>query len=137
MTRRTLAGSLLVALFVMAMMRSGSAALDVLPIIDRPPLTAAQAIALAEKQLRNPNQNLLVGIDWAKSTKFTPRFSDGTRLLPVDQPDSYSWFVTYVYKDDELAAALAELGTVREFTAVRVIRVKSDGTAAVMAGFRS
>ena len=134
MTRRMM---LLVALLAVAAVRSGSAAQDVLSFTERPMLTAVQAIAVAEKKLRgDPAQYLLVGVNWAVARDFRPQFSDGARLLPVnDQPDTYSWFVTYLYKHEEWAKALEKIGKVTDFTNLTVVRVKSDGTAAAMTSF--
>jgi hypothetical protein len=80
------------------------AGLGVLPPIPVPKLTAAQAMAIAQAHLGNdPARCTLVGVDWHKAADFQPRFAVASRFLANDHPDDYSWFVTYVYKDDTLA----------------------------------
>ena len=73
MSVRVLSGLLLATLLIVAAIDTGSAALEVMPVIERPTLTASQAIAIAGKQLRDDQgPYLLVSVDWAEAGKFRP-----------------------------------------------------------------
>jgi hypothetical protein len=110
----------------------------VLPEIPAPKLTASQAIEVAKQRMGDSTNFTLVGIDWCKSSTFQPRFNDGTQYSPgKDHPDDYSWFLTYVYKDDQMEKGLTGMGIKRQFNAVHVIRVKDDGQIGAFVGFRA
>ena len=130
-------GLLLAATFVTSLIRPGSAGVAVLPEIPVPRLAPAQVLAIAQQRIGTATDYTLVGLDWRKSSDFQPRFSDGTQYSPADdQPDEYSWFVTYVYRDREMDEAYRKMRIVRRFNAVRVLRIKADGSVGVFIGAR-
>ncbi len=109
-----------------------------LPEVPVPKLTATQALAIAQKRLSNAKNFTLVGIEWCKASDFKPRFSDGTQYSPGnDHADEYSWFVTYVYRDEEVADAFKKMGITRQFNAVSIVRINNDGQVASFVGFRT
>lgn len=129
---------LLTTMFVTQLIGHCVAGLAVLPEIPVPKLTASQALAIAQQQMTNATGFTLVGIEWCKSSAFQPRFNDGTHWWPGDDhPDEYSWFVTYVYKDEQLDERMRRIGIKRRFNEVCVIRVRDDGQIGRFDGFRT
>jgi hypothetical protein len=131
----------LVLASILTLGASSYRATSILPPIPRPKLTAGQAIEIAQKSFKSdPLKLLLVAVDWYKSSEFQPRFSDGTQWQPVnDHPNDFSWFVTFAYKDPEIAKWLEKHpdGPTREFTSSTIVRVKDDGTIGEMVGVRT
>ena len=131
-------GFLLAATLVTSLTHSGAAGVAVLPEIPVPKLAPAQVLAIAQQRIGTATDYTLVGLDWYKSSDFQPRFSDGAHYSPAhDQPGEYSWFVTYVYRDKQTDEAFKKMGIVRRFNAVRVLRIKADGSVGVFIGSRS
>jgi hypothetical protein len=55
------------ALFIAAMTSRSQAGTAILPVVERPKITASQAIEIAQKQLgSNAGRYVIVGLDWAK-----------------------------------------------------------------------
>jgi len=129
---------LLVSVLLMGSLPHNGAGVTVLPEIPRPNLTVAQVLVIAQAHLgADHGRFTLVGVDWQRASDFKPVFSDAQYSPAGDEPDQFSWFITYVYKDEAIAKALADLGIKREFNAVRIIRVKANGQIGAMIGFRA
>jgi len=121
----------LVAALLTVSIGSATAGLKALPEIPMPALTAEQALAVAQRKV-NSSAYVLVGLEWAKASEFQPRVSDGTDWHALDSIDEYSWFVTYVFRDERVAALHPE----QPFNSVSVLRIKPDGTIGLLVGTR-
>ena len=103
--------------------------------------TAIEAIAIAQKQVKNDPKLVLVGIDWCQASSFQPRISDGTQYHAMDDdPTGYSWFITYVYKDEQMEKEFEKLGSPKiniKYNSVLVIRIKNDGSIGRLIGTRT
>jgi len=112
-----------------------------LPEIPAPKLSAADALAIAQRHESKSTHNLvLVAVNWCKPSVFQPSFSDGTTYSPGnDHPDEYSWFVTYVYTDEHMAEFNRKMGLKEKsrFNSVLVIRIKDDGQVGSFVGVRT
>jgi hypothetical protein len=96
-----------------------------------PKLSAIDALAIAQREIANDAKLTLITIEWCRASDFQPRVSDGTTFLPLDdQPNGYSWVVTYVTKDQTIER---RKGSSRRLT---VIRIKDDGTIGKLVGIR-
>lgn len=130
---------LLTTIFATQLFGNCFAGLGVLPEIPIPKLTATQALAIAQHHMTNFTNYTLVAIEWCNSTTFQPRFSDGTHYTPAnDHPNEYSWFVTYVYKEEVIDKLDSEMGLNRHrrFNSVLVERIKDDGQIGILIGTR-
>jgi len=107
-----------------------------LPEIPVPTLTATKVLAIAQQHMpANSTNYVLVSVDWHKASDYFPPFSDGTEWSPVnDHPNDYSWFLTYVYRDELMAK---HSGSKRRFNSVLVIRIKDDGQIGLYIGART
>jgi hypothetical protein len=93
-----------------------------------PTLETTRVIEIARRRVSALKNYTLVGIDWCRASEFKPRFSDGTDYSPGnDQPNDYSWFLTYMYPDPGRP----------NYKKVLVVRIKPDGSPGVFIGFRS
>jgi hypothetical protein len=112
-----------------------------IPDVPIPKTTAVEAVAIAQKQIKNNPKLVLVAIDWCRASSFQPRISDGTQYHAVDNdPNGYSWFITYVYKDEQLEKEFEKLGSPKrdvKYNSVLVIRVKDDGSIGRLIGART
>jgi hypothetical protein len=93
-----------------------------LPDIPAPRLTAGEAIKITEDHIREQSKGrglLLVGIDWCRQDRFTPRISDGTSYGWVDATEDWSWFLTYVGREAGSKTA--------RYSEVHVFRVRDNG----------
>ena len=77
---------------------------------------------------------MVVSIDWARASAFQPRGASAHYSPANDQPDEYSWFVTYAYKDAFIDQNLKQQGIRRQFNAINVMRIKDDGRIGVFIG---
>jgi hypothetical protein len=107
-----------------------------LPEIPVPKLTVTEVIAIAQQHRAiNSTNRVLVSVDWHKASDYFPPFSDGTEWSPGnDHPDDYSWFLTYVCRDERLAKAW---NSKHRFNSVLVIRIKDDGQIGLYIGART
>jgi hypothetical protein len=112
-----------------------------LPEVPVPTLTMTKVVAIAQQMeaaLQKANstnftQFTLVDIEWCKASDFSPPFSDGTQYSPLnDHPNDYSWFVTCVYRNEQMAKF-----SKHRFNSVHVIRIKDDGKIGVFLGVRT
>ncbi len=112
-----------------------SGGLGILPEVAVPKLTATEVLAIAQKNMaKSTNSFVLVAVDWYKASDFQPRFNDGITYSPGrDDPEGYSWFVTYLYRDEELQK---NLHVKRRFNTVRVMRIKDNGQKGEFGGGR-
>jgi hypothetical protein len=118
--------------------RAGTADISNVPI---PKMTPEQVLAIAEPRIHLQAQCAradscrIVEVDWAKNSSFQPRISSGTQWHVVGDPaDDYSWFVTFVYRDEDMAKLMGTApGKVNES---ETIRIKNDGKDGVLLGTR-
>ena len=121
----------LATLFVALLVTRVIAGLGMLPPIPVPKLTAAQAMAIAQAHLGPDSARYtLVGVDWHKSSDFQPRFAVAQYTPANDHPEEYSWFMTYVYRDNLVPGTEAT----QPFTAEHVIRIRDDGEIGAFIG---
>ncbi|HXR48620.1 MAG TPA: hypothetical protein VN784_14385 [Candidatus Limnocylindrales bacterium] len=126
---------ILIAIFITQLAGYGDAVTVPLPEIPAPELTAPQVLAIAQQHLGSSTNYTLVSIDWCKASDFQPRYSDGTDYSPGnDEPNGYSWFITYVYRDEQMAKAF---GGKSRFNSVLVMRIKDDGKTGLFIGGRT
>ena len=89
--------------------------IDALPVIPRPPLTASHAIEIAERSLRARPQlaeHQLVSVEWVTGSSVPspyPVSTHGASCSSLEDPRKFSWFVTFVYRDDNEVKTLANL----------------------------
>ena len=109
--------------------------IDALPVIPRPRLTASQAIEIAERSLRaRPKlaEHQVVSAEWVTGSHVPSPYAvdtHGASCSSLEDPSTFSWFVTFVYRDDNEVKMLANEGIQRgRFTSVRVVRVADDGS---------
>ena len=107
---------------------------SILPEIPSPKLTPMQALSIAEHLMHNATNCVVVGIDWCKSSTFQSRLSDSSYNPGADDPDEYSWFVTFIYKDDETDRQLRKMNISRQFNSVLIERIKDNGKQGVLIG---
>jgi hypothetical protein len=102
---------------------------DTLPDIPRPKLTAVEAMAISQRHGHDSTKYTLVTVDWCKASEFKARYHVGTCTPGADHPDDYSWFLSYVFKDDEKDQRQKSLGLFRpkEFNSVTLERINDDG----------
>jgi hypothetical protein len=101
-----------------------------------PRLTAIQAVAIARREV--PSANLLIAIDWHRTSGFVPRMTDGTWLRSLSPAGEFAWFITTVYKAQDVSPAAARSAAAeRPFDAVSVVQVDEDGRITVLGGSRS
>jgi len=121
---------LLTLVLVLQLLGHGMAATALLPDVPPPALSVEQVLAIAQKELgRNPNEVILVGIDWCPAAKFRPRYTTGGsyRDLESNSPE-YCWFVTYLdRKTDPTLPADRQ-----KFREITLIRIQNDGTARIL-----
>jgi hypothetical protein len=113
-----------------------------LSIPNLPPhkLEVPEVLAIFYKLRHNDTNCSVIAIDWHKASDFQPQFGDATYSPANDHPDEYSWFVTYLYKDELLEKLLADRPVQsvvhRQFNSVGVMRIKDDGQMGVFIGYR-
>jgi hypothetical protein len=124
---------LVVAFCVGAFISARPAGEDTLPDIPRPKLTASEAVAISQRHGHDSTKYTLVTVDWCKASEFKSRYSVGTCTPGDDHPNDYSWFLSYVFKDDEKDQRQKSLGLSRpkEFNSVAVDRINDDGRPGV------
>jgi len=107
-----------------------------LPDIPTPTLTATQVIAIGEKRFgERAKDYTLVAIEWQKSSAYQPRVSTGATYTPAnDQPDEYSWFLTYVTRDEREAEAMMRMGISQHFNSALTQRIKDGGEDGLFIG---
>ncbi len=103
-------------------------------------LGISQALTIFERQMTLDSTNhfvySVVSIDWCKASEFQPRIGDWRWIPGHDDPNEYSWFVTYIYKDEQREKDLKERGIKRRFNEVGVTRIKDDGKIGFFIGAR-
>ncbi len=101
-----------------------------LAAVPMPTLAATRVLQIAQQRMKGLENYTLVGLDWCKASEFKPRFSDGITYSPLnDQPNEYSWFLTYVGPDPQPGYPNVK--------AVRVLRIKPDGSVGVLGSARA
>lgn len=98
-----------------------------LPEIPAPKLSVPQVLGIVHQQMQNSTNYMVVGIDWYQASAFQPRIGDARYSPAGDDPNDYSWFVTFVYKDEQTEKRRGELGIKRQFNSAVVLRIKDDG----------
>src|SRR5579859_2542871 len=63
-----------------------------------------------------------------------PTARDGTYNPGGDDPDEYSWFVTFIYKDAATDRQLRTMNICRHFNSVLIERIKDNGKQGVLIG---
>jgi hypothetical protein len=94
-----------------------------LPDIPTPKLTACEALTIASKRLaevenRKDAAMFPVAVEWCKAAGFRPRMTDGTLYQFAQEPEEWSWIVTFA---DSKAIKAHNLGP------MFVIRVRDNG----------
>ena len=130
--------SLLTTVFFTQLIGHCMAGLGILPEIPIPKLAVEKVLSIANQTMRpvsGVTDLTLVGIDWCKSSEFKPRFSAGNIAYTPgqDHPDEYSWFLTYVSKDERLPKA-SQISYQNRFNSVNILRIKDDGQIGVFIG---
>ena len=102
-------------------------------------LEVPEVLSIFHKLQHHDTNYSVIAIDWHKASDFQPRFGDATYSPATDHPNEYSWFVTYLYKDEFLEKLLeaqkpARKIAPRQFNSVRVTRIKDDGQMGVFIG---
>jgi hypothetical protein len=97
-----------------------------------PKLSMTQMLSIAEKH--RPKDALLVGVEWCRSSDFQHRALGSYFIPPYAQPNAYSWFLTYVYKNEEFDKELKSRGISQRFNSFFVVRLMDDGTFGTMIG---
>jgi len=102
--------------------------------IPRPHVSAVDAIKAAEAEASKSAKGAIpVEIVWCKASQFHPAIAPaGIYSVGKDDPNEYSWFVTFVYRDAEAARVFARTIEVGEFTSSTVVRIKDDGTVGIL-----
>jgi len=122
------------ALISVQMFECCRAGTSILPEIPSPKLTPMQALSIAGHLMHNATNYVVVGLDWCKSSTFQPRLGDGTYNPGGDDPDEYSWFVTFIYKDAATDRQLRTMNISRHFNSVLIERIKDNGKQGVLIG---
>ena len=86
--------------------------------------------------MRDSTNYSVVSVDWRNASEFQPSIGDFHHSPGLDHPNEYSWFVTYIYKDEQRDKELRETGTKRRFNEVGVVRIKDDGKIGFFVGVR-
>jgi hypothetical protein len=110
---------------------AGTADISNVPV---PKMTPTQVLALAQPRIQC-NTCRIIDVEWAKNSSYQARISAGTWWHVIGDPaDDYSWFVTYVYRDDEMAKLM---GTAPDkINESMTIRIKDDGKDGTLIGTR-
>ena len=123
---------ILTAFFISQLVGPSLAGTSELPEIPVSKLGVSRALAIFQKQMKHSTNYAVVAIDWCKASEFHPRVGGGRWFTGLDDPNEYSWFVTYLYKDKQQDKLLKELGRKKQqFNSASVIRIKDDGTRGV------
>ena len=93
-------------------------------------------LAIFEQEMRNSTNYSIVTVDWFKASDFQPSIGDFHHSPGPDDPNEYSWFVTYIFKDEQRDKELRETGAKRRFNEVGVVRIKNDGKIGYFVGVR-
>jgi hypothetical protein len=114
---------------------AGTADISAVPV---PKMTPAQVLAIAEPRIQSRPQCStcsVVEVAWAKNSSFQARISSGTQWHVLSDPaDDYSWFVTFVFRDEEMAKLMGTApGRINESV---TIRIKDDGKDGTLIGTR-
>jgi hypothetical protein len=127
---------LLITFVTMQLAYYAAAVFVPLPEIPVPTLTVTEVITIAQRHMGTKSTNyVLVSVCWHKASDYVPPFSDGTEWSPGnDHPDDYSWFLTYVYRDQMLAKVE---NSKHRFNSVHVIRIRDDGKIGLYLGART
>ena len=100
-------------------------------------MTPTDVIAFSETRIKSrPQCNTcrIVEVTWAKNSSFQARISSGWQWHLDDPADDYSWFVTFVYRDEEMAKGMGTApGKINESIS---IRIKDDGKDGDLIGTR-
>lgn len=86
----------------------------------------------------NSTNYCVISINWCKASEFQPRIGDWRWSPGLDHPNEYSWFVTYIYKNEQREKDLQEKerGIKRQFNEVSAMRIKDDGKIGLFIGAR-
>jgi hypothetical protein len=110
------------------------AGMAILPDIPVPKLTPLQALSVAAHLAGNTTNLIVVSIAWCKASTFQSPLGDATYNPGSDAPEEYSWFVTYVYRDEETARELKAMNITHHFNSVLIERIKDNGKQGVLIG---
>jgi hypothetical protein len=127
---------LLTAFFFTQLVSRGVAGSSVLPEIPVSKLGISQALAIFEKQMHDSTNHYVVSVDWYRASEFQPGIGDFRYSPGPDHSGEYSWFITYIYKNEQRDKELRETGTKRRFNEVGVVRIKDDGKIGYFVGAR-
>jgi hypothetical protein len=120
--------TLLLAIFIITQhLGQCVAGTSVIPEIPVSKLGLSKALAIFRHQMHTPTKYCVIGIDWCKASEFQPRIGDARWYPGRDHPNEYSWFVTYLFKDEQREQELKQSGIQQRFNVVLVMRIKDDG----------